>query len=72
MYRSLITQWIRKLRSRRSQGGEFKYKPLLVLAVLEILDREPEHPNSWNNNTCHFDFSHVPCADPGLGQPDHS
>ncbi|MGI0492373.1 hypothetical protein ACN4EG_11360 [Alkalinema pantanalense CENA528] len=44
-YKPQILDWVRRLRSRRSQSGEFEYKPLLVLSVLEILDKTPEHPN---------------------------
>jgi hypothetical protein len=29
-YKAFVTQWISRLRSRRSQSGEFEYKSLLI------------------------------------------
>jgi MrcB-like, N-terminal domain/AAA domain (dynein-related subfamily) len=42
-----VLSWIGNLRTQPSPDGLIHYKPLLLLSVLEILDAEADHPNSF-------------------------
>jgi hypothetical protein len=42
-----VLSWIQNLRTQASFDGRFHYKPLLLLAVLDTLDADPQHPNSF-------------------------
>jgi hypothetical protein len=42
-----VLSWIRNLRTQVSPDGRFYYKPLLLLSLLDVLDANPEHSNSF-------------------------
>jgi hypothetical protein len=42
-----VLSWIRNLRTQVSPDGRFHYKPLLLLALLDVLHTTPQHPNSF-------------------------
>lgn len=44
---SSVIHWVRELRTRRMQEGQKEYKTSVILAVLEILETNPEHPNRF-------------------------
>jgi MoxR-like ATPase len=41
-----IISWVSHLRTQANQDGRFHYKPLVLLAALNVLDRDSSHPNS--------------------------
>jgi hypothetical protein len=42
-----VLSWLEKLQTRPSPDGRFHYKPLLLLALLGVLEGAPEHSNSF-------------------------
>jgi len=42
-----VLPWINNLRTQVSPDGGFHYKLLLLLALLNVLDADPEHLNSF-------------------------
>ena len=42
-----VLSWVRNLRTQTSPDGRFHYKPLLLLALLDLLDAANDHPNSF-------------------------
>lgn len=42
-----VLSWIRNLRTQASPDGRFYYKPLLLRALLDLLDANPEHPDTF-------------------------
>jgi MoxR-like ATPase len=43
----LVLSWVRNLRTQASPDGRFHYKPLVLLALLDLLDANPEHSNAF-------------------------
>jgi len=44
---SKVLSWIQNLRTQASPDSKFNYKPLLLLAVLNLLEADPKHSNSF-------------------------
>jgi hypothetical protein len=42
-----MLSWLRNLRTQTSPDGRFQYKPLILLAILDLLDADPGRPNSF-------------------------
>ena len=42
-----VLAWLGNLRTQTGPDGRFHYKPLLLLALLDLLDAANEHPNSF-------------------------
>ncbi len=42
-----VLSWLRNLRTQTSPDGRFHYKPSILLALLDLLDADPGHPNSF-------------------------
>ena len=42
-----VLSWAENLQTNLSPDGRFYYKPLVLSALLDLLDREPEHENSF-------------------------
>jgi 5-methylcytosine-specific restriction protein B len=45
--RQAVLSWLENLQTRPSPDGQFHYKPLLLLALLDVLEGAPEHSNSF-------------------------
>ncbi len=42
-----VIQWIKRIRTRLNPEWKAEYKSLLILSVLELLDKQPDHPNEF-------------------------
>ncbi|MBE9011958.1 hypothetical protein IQ250_17295 [Pseudanabaenaceae cyanobacterium LEGE 13415] len=42
-----VIQWIKRIRTRLNPEWKEEYKSLLILSVLELLDKQPDHPNEF-------------------------
>ena len=45
-----VLEWVRNIRTQMSPDGRFHYKPLLLLALLNLFDRQEDHANSFSYN----------------------
>lgn len=50
-----VIQWIKRIRTRLNPEWKAEYKSLLILSVLELLDKQPDHPNEFKYTEL-FDF----------------
>ncbi len=42
-----VIQWIKRIRTRLNPEWKEEYKSLLILAVLELLNNQPDHLNEF-------------------------
>ena len=54
-----VIQWVRNIRTQASPDGRFYYKPLVLLALLSLMDKEQDHGESFSYGELFSEYRNV-------------